>query len=250
MYTSIIIDDETNARERLIRILQEINAPCTIVAEAQNGFEAIQVINSLKPDLVFLDIEMPGLNGIEVLRHCSHDPFIIFTTAHDQFAIQAFEANTISYLLKPITQSMLLSAINKLHNMAKKRVEHIHTALATLESQRTISPLEFLPVKNGDTISLLKLDSIIWIAAEGKYTIIATQEKTFISNYSLTEIEERLNDFNFLRVHRSYIINLKYIVALQKITDKKVKIILTLPLKEDITVSQNYYDSLKERIGI
>jgi DNA-binding LytR/AlgR family response regulator len=118
----------------------------------------------------------------------------------------------------------------------------------TVDDESAASSLPLLAVKNGDVISLLPMESIVWICAEGKYTIIATKEKRYICNYSITELEERLGAPFFLRVHRSYIVNLKHIVELRKIGAGKMKLITkTLP-DEDIVVSKNYYDNLKERL--
>lgn len=249
-YRTVVVDDDENARVRLKRMLQEIAAPCELVGEASDGFEAIQVINHVKPDLVLLDIEMPGMNGIDVLRYCPNDPYIIFTTAHSDFAVRAFETNAISYLLKPIGCEELTKSIIKLKNISRRRVEDIRESIGNLNIAKDQATLQVLAVKTGDNIKLLSLERIVCIKAEGKYTIVYTSEKSYVSNFSISEMEERLNAPQFVRVHRSFIVNLKYVVELNKLVDKKFRIILSTPIKEDIIVSKNYYDLLKSRIGL
>jgi two-component system, LytTR family, response regulator len=249
-YHTLIVDDEPAACERLDRMLATLKAPCDIIGKAMNGFEALSMINETKPDLVFLDIELPGINGIEMLRHCSFDPYIIFTTAYDSYAIDAFEAKTISYLVKPISEARLLAAMNKLLKMTRIPAESLATILQPIAAPKDAAPLQLLPVKSGESISLLKIDSIIQISAEGKYSVIATQDKQYISNYSISELEERLGSSYFIRVHRSRIVNLKFVLEMRRIGIGKFKIILDAPLNNDIIVSKNYYDELKRRLKI
>lgn len=249
-YRTLIVDDETAACERLERMLNQLDAPCDIIGRAMNGFEAITMINELKPDVVFLDIGLPGINGIELLRHCTFNPFIIFTTAYDNYAIEAFEAKTISYLIKPISDERLDAALKKLVTMTRVPAETLSEKLQQTQIPSTRSTLQLLPVKTGDNIILLKLETIIWIGAEGKYSVIATKDKKLVSSYSISELEERLNPSWFMRVHRSFIVNLKHVLELRKLGSGKWKIITTVPSTEDIIVSKTYYDLLKERLNI
>lgn len=248
-YRTLIVDDEPAASDRLGRLLSRINAPCDIIGNAADGFEALRLINDSKPDVVFLDIELPGISGIELLRHCCFDPFIIFTTAYDHYAVEAFEAKTISYLVKPISEARLMTAIEKLLRMARIPAESLASILQPI-APAPAPKLSLLPVKNGDSIILLKKESIVWIGAEGKYTVIATKDKRYLSNYTISELEERLASPFFLRIHRSYIVNLKHVVELRRIGDGKVKLITEVKADEDIVVSKNYYEDLKDRLGI
>ncbi len=248
-YRALIVDDESAACNRLDRMLARIQAPFEIIGKAADGFDALRIINDSKPDVVFFDLELPGINGIEMLRHCTCDPYIIFTTANDRYAIEAFEAKTISYLVKPISELRLLTAVEKLLKMAPLPAESLASMLKPVVPL-AVSQLPFLPVKNGNVIYLVPKESIVWICSEGKYTIIATKEKRYISNYSMTELEERLGSPFFLRVHRSYIVNLKHIVEMRKIGAGKMKLITRTLADEDIVVSKNYYNNLKERLVI
>ncbi len=247
-YRTLIVDDEQAARDRLDRMLVQLNAPCDVIGKAANGFQALSMINEVKPDVVFLDIDLPGINGIELLRHCSFDPFIIFTTAYDTYAIDAFEAKTISYLVKPISETRLLSAIGKLLKMARIPVESLATILGPIAGPSAAAPLPLLPVKSGETITLLKTDSIVRICAEGKYTLISTKDKKYVSNYSISELEERLESPYFIRVNRSSIVNLKHVLEMRKMGVGKYKLIIDGVDGEDISIGKNYYDELKLRL--
>lgn len=247
-YRTLIVDDESSACN-LDNMLARIEAPFNIIGKAADGFDAIKLINDSKPDVVFLDTELPGINGIELLERCTFDPFIIFTTTHTQYAIKAFEAKTIAYLVKPVVEKRLVTAIIKLLKMTRMSPEPI-ASIPTPVSNKAAANLPLLPVKNGDVIFLIPMESIIWISAEGKYTIIATKEKQYVSSYTITELEKRLYLPSFLRVHRSYIVNLKHIVELRKNSSGKLKCITSVPPDENIYVSKNYYDNLKERLKI
>jgi two-component system LytT family response regulator len=249
-YRTLIVDDDQAARDRLRRMLATLNSPCIIINEAVNGFEAISMINEAKPDVVFLDIDLPGINGIELLRHCSYDPFIIFTTAYDSYAIDAFEAKTISYLVKPFSEIGLLAAINKLLKMSRVPVESLASILHPLASLPAAAPLQLLPVKNGDVVSILKIESIVGIVAEGKYSIIKTTDKSYVSNYSISELEERLASPYFIRVNRSWIINLKYVLEIRKASMGKHLLIIKVHFDEEIIVSENRLEELKLRLGM
>jgi two-component system, LytTR family, response regulator len=247
-YRTLIVDDEPAACERLDRMLTQLNSPCDIIGKAENGYQALTLINDVKPDVVFLDINLPGINGLELLRHCSFDPFIIFTTAYDSYAIDAFEAKTVSYLVKPISETQLLLALNKLVKMTRVSVGTLASALQPIALHSTIAPLPLLPVKSGESVSLLKIETIVRISAEGKYTVILTKDKQYISNYSISELEERLMSPFFIRVHRSFIVNLKYVLEMRKIGMGKYKLILDIPAQNELIVSKNYYDELKKRL--
>ncbi|MBN1602373.1 MAG: response regulator transcription factor [Chitinispirillaceae bacterium] len=249
-YRTLIVDDEPAASDRLLRMLSQINAPCDIIGNALNGYDALMMINRSKPDIVFLDIELPGIKGIELLRHCTCDPYIVFTTAYDDYAIEAFESNAISYLVKPFSEKNLIAAINKLIKITCIPANKYSTLLQPLSSELQTAPLSLLPVKYGDSILLLKKELIIWIRAEGRYTVIMTKEKQYVSNYSITELAERLNSPHFIRIHRSYIVNLKHVTELRKIGIGKFKIITDSVDTEEMVVSKNYYEELKKRLDI
>ena len=247
-FRTLIVDDESSASD-LDRMLTRIQAPFTIIGKASDGFDAIRIINNSKPDLVFLDTKLPGINGIELLNRCNFNPYIILTSTYANPATEVYKTKTISYLLKPISEKQLVSAIIQFLKMPYISTEHNASLSKPLPVKRPAN-LPFLPVKNGDVISLIPTESIIWISAEGKYTSIATREKRYVSSYSITELEKRLNQPSFLRVHRSYIVNLKHIVEFRRIGVNKLKCITSPLQNENIFVSKNYYDNLMKRLKL
>lgn len=250
IYKTLIVDDEHDARERLRHLLKQINADCQLVAEAEDGFKALEMISTHKPDLVFLNVELPGVNGIEMLRNCAEDPFIICTTAHDRFAVNAFEANTVAYLIKPVTTEKLEAAFEKLKRISRIRIDVLRELLRDMRLSEDSMPLQRLPVRIGNHIKMVSLDSILWIEAESKYTCIVTKDSTHISNYSISEIQERLNQNHFLRIHRSHIINLNHIVEFLKISDSKYRVVFDVQTKRELFISNRLFIKVQDRLQI
>lgn len=213
-WNTIVIDDETLARQRLKRLLT-VHENINIVAEASNGLEGIQQIELLKPDLIFLDIEMPVLNGFEMLGRLDKPPKVIFTTAYDQYAIKAFEENSIDYLLKPIEKERLEKAINKLKNLQSS--SNFNIPLDLLISQLRIKKdIKTLTVKIGDRILLIKLQDLVFIEAEDKYVFLNTLDgKKNLTDFTISSLEEKLPD-QFVKINRSTIINSDLIKEIRK----------------------------------
>lgn len=213
-WKTIIIEDEQLARQRLKRLLnnyQEVE----IIAEAENGLEGLELINQHQRDLIFLDIEMPILNGFEMLAKLGeHQPKVVFTTAYDQYAIKAFDEGSIDYLLKPIELERLDKTIHKLKqtNLAKP-VLALDDLLQQIKG-KTVQ--KTLTVKLGDRILLIKIDDIIHIQAEEKYVFLYTVDgKKHLTDYTLSTLEDKLPE-DFIRIHRSEIINTNYISEIRK----------------------------------
>ncbi|WAC40087.1 LytR/AlgR family response regulator transcription factor [Pedobacter sp. SL55] len=213
-WKTIIIEDEQLARQRLKRLLA--NYPeVDIVAEAENGQHGLELIDRHEPDLVFLDIEMPLLNGFEMLAKLNKNvPKVVFTTAYDQYAIKAFEEGSIDYLLKPIELERLGKTITKLKqtNLAKPAIA-IDDLLSKIKGKTS---LKTLTVKLGDRILLIKLEDIIHAQAEDKYVFLHTADgKKHLTDYTLSNLEEKLPE-DFLRIHRSDIINTNHITEIRR----------------------------------
>ncbi len=247
MWKTIVIDDEQLARQRIKRLLaayDEIN----IIAEAENGAEGLTVINDLKPDLIFLDIEMPILNGFELLSKLTHQPKVVFTTAYDQYAIKAFEEGSIDYLLKPIELDRLDKTIKKLKqtNLASNQVP-IDELIKQLQGKKTIKTLT---VKLGDKILLIKLTDIVHVQAEDKYVFLHTADgKKHLTDFTLSVLEEKLPD-EFLRIHRSEIINTDYIKEIRKGFNGALVFILNNADETRVTSSRSNSESLRLRFDI
>lgn len=209
---AILVDDEQIARQRFASLIAEFNASTTeqsieIIGEAASGTEAIPMIYSLKPDVVFLDIQMPGLNGFEILDLLTFErPHIVFVTAYDEFALKAFEVHAIDYLTKPVRIERLTKTINRLFdtNATKQQTESIQT----LSKERETQQLARLTVHDGDKLKVVKLDEIKRIEAEDKEVYIYLSTGRFTSDFTLDSLESRLNPEQFMRVHRSHIVSI------------------------------------------
>ncbi|MBM3804425.1 MAG: response regulator transcription factor [Acidimicrobiia bacterium] len=207
---ALIVDDEKFSRVSLKKLLEPYSQ-IEIVDEAADGVQAIERIEARKPDLVFLDIQMPGLNGFEVLRALTltPKPQVIFVTAFDQYAVKAFEVNAIDYLLKPIDETRLQQAIGKLSEskrMIADEYEKIRQFI--LHMERPKSSLPHIPLRRGRRIVLMNPADIHYLRSEQGVTIVVTQSGEYWASYPLAEMEGILDPQTFFRTHRSTIINL------------------------------------------
>ncbi len=208
-YKAILIDDEPLALQRLEKLLMLFVKDIDIVAKATNGADAIDIINELKPDVIFLDIQMPELNGFEVLEKITHQPFVIFSTAYDEYALKAFETNSIDYLLKPVDVKRLKKAIDKLKNIKGEKFDDFKLQLQKMLS-KVKSSVTRIHVKKGDKIKLLLPEHICFFAADEKYTKVKTFDNSYLIDKPLSILETELDD-NFVRIHRGVIVNLNFI---------------------------------------
>lgn len=241
-YRAIIADDESVARLRVMRLLSVFD-DIEIIGEASDGIAAKSLIDSQKPELVFMDIEMPGMSGLDVAFSTEHKPFIIFITAFDHYAIGAFKSLAVDYILKPINGDDLKIAIDKFKRLYDP--QDIRNNLNALEERIKCQKPKHLRVTAGNTIKLINLDRIICLEAEQKYTNIYTTESTWITEKSLVELENTLPGDTFIRIHRKHIVNVNYISEFLRWYDRKVKIILNVPFDRDLIVSRNYIKKLK-----
>lgn len=247
MWKTIVIDDEQLARQRIKRLLT-VYDEIEIIAEAENGVEGLELIESLKPDLIFLDIEMPVLNGFEMLAKLKHQPKVVFTTAYDQYAIKAFEEGSIDYLLKPIEIERLDKTITKLKqtNLAPAQVP-IEELIRQIQGKKTIKTLT---VKLGDKILLIKLTDIIRIQAEDKYVFLHTVDgKKHLTDFTLSTLEEKLPE-EFLRIHRSEIINTEFIKEIRKGFNGALIFVLNNTDETRVTSSRSNSEALRLRFDI
>ncbi|WP_128546140.1 LytR/AlgR family response regulator transcription factor [Larkinella soli] len=212
-FRTLIIDDEPAARE-VIRALLADTAAVEVVDEAANGTEAVQKILLHRPDLIFLDIQMPRLDGFGVLRQVwpDHQPAIIFTTAYDQYAIRAFEVNAIDYLLKPFDETRFNQALGRaLDRLNSRRQPNVEALLAQLLVQQAPAPpreyLSRMLVKDQSRMYFVELDEVQYLDADGNYVTLHTPSSRHVIYDSLTKLETRLDPDKFVRIHRSYIVN-------------------------------------------
>jgi two-component system, LytTR family, response regulator len=227
VFKSIIIDDEAHARKRIKRLLLNYSNVIEVISEASSGPEALELIELHKPDLIFLDIQMPGFDAFELINKLKLLPIIIFTTAFDQFALKAFETNAIDYLIKPIEAERLDLAIQKLQRLKKDdQEENIRNLLHLAEILKPQNELTSLSVKIGDKILLIRLSEIVFFEADEKYVTLHTYERgQFITDLSLKTLEEKLPAY-FVRVQRAFIVNKNYVIELNKQFGGKYAIVM------------------------
>ncbi len=237
-YKTILVADEPLALQRLERLLAP-SAFIEIMAKATSGFEAVEKINELKPDLIFLDIQMPELTGFEVLEQIDESPFIIFSTAYDEYALKAFETNSIDYLLKPIEPKRLHSALEKLKRLTKEDLDQYKKQLQALLSGLEAPFQKRIKVKIGNYIRLLKVADIYYFRAEDKYVEAHTFDESFLLNQSLNQLQADLPADDFVRVHRTAIINLNHLKEIKKMHMGSYLARMKNKQKTEIPVSRN-----------
>ena len=210
-YKTLLVDDEPLAVERLERLLAPHKELIHIIGRAYNGLDALEQITDLQPDLVFLDIQMPGLTGLALLDQLDRLPWIVFCTAYDAYALEAFETYAIDYLLKPVSPQRLLKAIDKLRRLTPTDLEDLQTQLNALATRLAPPPLKRLQVRLGDRIRFLEIADVCFFRAAEKYVEACTYEETFLLSQSLNQLQDTLPPDDFIRIHRSALVNLKHV---------------------------------------
>jgi two-component system, LytTR family, response regulator len=248
LYKTLLIDDEKLAISRLEKLLANYKQVFRIIGSANNGQTGLEMIEKMHPDLIFLDIEMPIMNGFEMLAKLSYTPIVIFATAFSEYAIRAFEENSIDYLLKPIEPERLAITVKKLEKGNLQPSDNqldskLLDLIAQLQPQK--KPLQSISVKIGDKILLIRLAEIAYLEAEDKYVYLHTLEgKKHLLDSSLTALEEKLPDF-FIRISRSVIINQVQIREIQKYFNGKYTLVLNDQAKSKLTSGSTYTDKVR-----
>ncbi len=207
MLRCILVDDEQLARERFRALLAKAEADVEIVGEAENGKQAVPMIYELKPDLVFLDIQMPGLTGFEVLDLLAAPrPYIVFVTAYDDYALKAFEVHALDYLTKPVKLERLVRTLDYLNDLHAR--EQHHEKIESLRESRTAEPLSRLTVHIGQRLRVVGLNEIKRIEAEDKLVYVYLADGKFRTDFTLDELEARLSPKEFVRIHRAHLVRL------------------------------------------
>ena len=239
----IIVDDEHLARAVLREYLAD-DPGIEIVAECANGFEAVKAIGELRPDLVFLDIQMPKLDGFEVVELAGTRTQYVFVTAYDQFALRAFEVRAIDYLLKPFSRERLAQALAS----ARSRVTPPEQLEAVAqEAARRHGPLKRILIRDGNRVHVVPASSIDWIEAQDDYVQISAGGRTHLKNGRMAELEQGLDPSLFLRVHRSYIVNVGAIERIEAATRDSWCAVLKDGKR--VPVSRSGYQKVRERLG-
>jgi len=242
---TLIIDDESLARDLLRHYLSK-DERIELVGECSNGFEGVLAIQELNPDLVFLDIQMPKITGFEMLELINNPPVIIFSTAYDQFAIRAFEANAIDYLLKPYPFERVVAALNKAVEKLKSKTisPEIGQLIETHDEESGL--LNRVVVKSGRKIQVIPVESIYYIESQDDFVMIYCGDGHFMKQKTMKFFEQHLDNKQFVRIHRSYLLNLLQISEIQQY-EKESWIVLTKQGAK-LKVSKAGYANLKEKL--
>jgi len=245
-YTAIVVDDEELARAVVKEHLAE-HSEIQVLTECANGFDAVKAVNELKPDLLFLDIQMPKLDGFEVLELLDPQPTVVFITAYDQHALRAFEVHAVDYLMKPFSPERFEEAITR----AKARMSSGHPAgpqpTELSAAAKSEWPLDRLVVRDGTKVTLIPMAKLDYIQAQDDYVLLKTPEKGHLKQQTLASLESRLDPKRFLRIHRSYIIQLDRLARLEQTPSESWVAVLTEGSK--LPVSKSGYARLKEVLG-
>jgi two-component system LytT family response regulator len=247
LWNSLIIDDEKLARERLKRLLSDYPQHFNIVGEAVSGDDAQLQIESLKPDLVFLDIEMPGKGIFDVLKDVTHKPFVVFCTAYDNYALQAFQVFSVDYLVKPVDNIKIESTIQKLSKISAGVELVNYSQLENLidKIKKENSP-QSIPYKIGDKTILIKLTKIVYFETNDKYVdFYDNMGNAYLTDLSLKYLEQKLSD-NFLRISKSIIINRDYVKEIHKYFRGKVIFMMDDLKKTKLTSGSFYGEQIKK----
>lgn len=246
----IIVDDEYLARQRLIHLLKDFEN-VLIVGECRNGKEALDKIHIKEPDLIFLDIQMPDMDGITVLSKLKVKPFVIFTTAYDNYALKAFEINAVDYLLKPFDEERLEIAVNRVRDRKNQEKESdieekIKKVMQTYRSAAS-TYLSEINIKLRGKIIKVFVDDVVYFNSDGNYLKIFTDSKSYLYRKTMNSLYEDLNKDQFLRIHRSIIVNKTYIERVIYLGNNEYK--FKMKNREELTSSRSYKSIISEYVS-
>ncbi len=242
---TLIIEDEELARNLLRSYLKD-QPDIEIIGECENGFDGVKAINEKKPDLVFLDIQMPKITGFEMIELLDHKPQIIFTTAYDQYALKAFELNAVDYLLKPFSKERMQKAIEKVVH----HIQHNENNIEKLEELSNFRPgeeyIDRVVVKDRHKIHIITVDKIRYIESLDDYVMIYTHDGRHMKQKTMKYFETYLDPKNFIRIHRSFIVQVDNIAEIQQYEKESYVVILKDKDKTKLKVSKTGYKKIKE----
>lgn len=242
---AIIVDDEALARA-VVREHLASHPEIEVLAECGNGFDAVKAVHDLNPDLVFLDIQMPKLDGFEVLELLDPLPAVVFVTAYDQYALKAFEAHAVDYLLKPFSRERFEEALAKVQEKIRAKAP-LPVAPADLSAAGRPWPLERLVVRDGGKVTLIAMSKLDYVQAQDDYVELHSEGRGILKQQTLASLEAQLDPTRFIRIHRSFILNLDRLVRLEQQPSESWLAVLQNGKK--LPVSKTGYQRLKEILG-
>jgi len=250
MMRAFVLDDEPLAVRRLSRMLEETGR-VEIAGAGSDPVDAVEWLSDNRVDVLFLDIQMPGMDGFEALSMLNPQPLVVFTTAYDQYALQAFEVNSIDYLLKPIEERHLLRALDKIERLRAGGIpQDLASQLASLLQSRQPAYPERIASRLGERIQFLDLDQVTHFFAKDKLTYAATKTNNYAVGYTISDLEQKLNPKQFCRIHRSTLLNLAYVLELDAWFEGRVLARLKDEKRTELQVSRDRVQELKKRLGV
>jgi two-component system LytT family response regulator len=250
MIRAYVVDDEPLALQRLTRMLEATPQRVQICGSNTDPVNALDELRSgeTRPDVLFLDIHMPGLSGFELLAELPEQPMVIFTTAYDQYALEAFQVNSIDYLLKPIEPEHLDRALTKAERMSGTTEADVRALLKKISV--AMSATERIASRSGDKVELVEIRRVTHFFASGKLTFAAAAERNYVVDQTIAELERRLDPARFVRIHRGVLLNLDHLLELHSGFGGSMVARLKNPQKTELPVSRDRMRVLKTRLGV
>lgn len=241
----LIIDDEKLARDLLSEYLEAF-PEIKVIGQCSSGKEAVKTINSEKPNLIFLDVQMPVMTGFDVLDKIRHQPYVIFSTAYDQYAIKAFEKDAIDYLLKPVDEERFEQAVKRALARIQQDESNIEGLISSIGKEKNTTYSSHIFVQKSEKLLNLEVNEIFHLEASGDYTILTTDNDQYVSSTGITKLEDKLNPEIFIRIHRSTIINLEKLKEIEKHFNGGL--IVKMQNGKTFPVSRTYAKVIKEKV--
>ena len=246
---ALVVDDEKLARDRLIGFLGKVPG-VEVVGQATNGVEAVASIERDKPDLVFLDVQMPGMDGFEVLKALPHPaPHVVFATAFDDYAIRAFEVEAVDYLLKPFARARVEEAVGRVRARLERGTDglDVEAVLKRLEEGRK-EYIRQIPVHAGKRILLVSIEDVHWFGVEYRLVYAHTGERAFMTNFTLRELEERLDPELFFRAHKASLVNMRQVKEIVPWFGGRYKLVMRDQTSSEVPVSRAQARALRAKL--
>jgi len=249
MIRSIIIEDEDPALKRLKKLLQTFD-DIDLIAECRMGKDAVAAIETDEPDVIFLDIHLPDFSGLDLLKIIKYKPLVVFVSAFNQYAIEAFELHAVDYLVKPFSRERLESAVKKVRdklNAGYQSAEMIKNLMKNWRPEKNF--LRRIPSKIGDRIYIVTDDEVLYVNAEHKMVTAYTEKSQFLINYTLDELQGRLDPEKFFRIHRSTIVNLNYVALIESWFAGGYRLLIKNKEKTELLISRSAGKKLRQMLG-
>ena len=245
---TLVVDDEKLARDRLTGFLAGLT-DVELVGQAGDGVQALELIEQERPDLVFLDVQMPGMDGFEVLKALRLRPHVVLATAYDEYAIRAFEVGAIDYLLKPFARGRVEDAVGRVRERlaANRPGPDLEDVLRRLEERRKVHVSQ-VPVHSGKRILVLPVADVMWFGVEYRLVYAHTHERAYMTNYTLRELEERLDPEAFFRAHKSSLVNLRHVKEIVPSFSGRYKLLMRDQAASEVALSRAQARELRTRL--